>query len=38
MGVVDAERFSSPMAAHPERVNCQLTPLGRHSVQRLVCA
>jgi hypothetical protein len=31
-----AERVSSPMAAHRERSNCQLTPPGRHSVERLV--
>jgi hypothetical protein len=30
------ERISSPMAAHRERSSCQLTPLGRHSAQRLV--
>jgi hypothetical protein len=32
---VCGQRFSSPMAAHRERSNCKLTPLGRHSVQRM---
>jgi hypothetical protein len=32
----DGLTISSPMAAHRERLNGQPTPLGRHSVQRLV--
>lgn len=30
------QRLNSPMAAPPRLPNCQSTPLGRHSVQRLV--
>jgi hypothetical protein len=34
--LVIAERVSSPMTTHRERSDCQLTPLGRLEVQRMV--